>query len=86
LNESEVFIVSAIEKSAFNGMGKISPEDIKLIPVSGAESEATVHEHFHQEMKHLKVIGVSSLEYLRFQERIMLEHLQENGFVLETNH
>jgi len=79
IEASQAFVVMAIEKAAFNGMGNIDPEDIKLIPVSGFESEASVFKHFDEEKKSLKVLGVSSLEYLRFQEKIILDHLSENG-------
>lgn len=82
ISASEVFMVMAIEKVVFNGMGNINPSDIKLIPVSGSENESSVYAHFHENMKHLKIIGVSSLEYLRFQEQILLDHLKENNLEL----
>ncbi len=82
IDSDHVFIVMTVEKTAFNGMGDIQPHDIKLAPVSGLENEAAVFRWFSENKKHLKVIGVQSLAYLRFQEKIMMDHLEENELVL----
>lgn len=82
ISPKHVFIVMTVEKSAFNGMGDIPPHDIKLAPVSGLETEADVYRWFAENKKHVKVIGVQSLEYLDFQKTILMEHLKENELVL----